>query len=468
MHNISSADMDRLTPLSVSFLDAEDVDASASLAIGSLAIFAGPAPEFDEFVTSVAERLPFLPRHRQKLRRVPLDLVAPEWVDDPDFDVHAHVRRTTVPAPAGREEISALVSWVMARRMDRERPLWEYWFCEGLPGGRWAVLSKLHHSVADGVSGTDLYTLVLDPTPHPPDPPVDRWSPTPVGSVRTFVASAARTLTTAPRRAMSQVAGLLTSPRTLVDAVVTTTDGLAHLATAARPVGATSVIGPLGGGRRYAWTEVSLAGLRPLRAARGVSVNDVALTAITGGFQQLLLGRGEVLEARSVRSLVPVSTRAPGEEAITDNRVSLLLPYLPVEVADPLERLDEVHRRVRALQAGHEAEAGAVITELAGHAPFLPVSWGIRLALRFPQRQVATVTTNVPGPRETLYALGRELQEVLPYVPIADRVRIGVAILSYRDALVFGITGDYDSAPDLQVLADGIARSVTELLDAVS
>lgn len=460
--------MDRLTPLSVSFLDAEDVDASASLAIGSLAIFAGPAPDFDEFLTSIAERLPFLPRYRQKLRRAPFDLVAPEWVDDPDFDVHAHIRRTTVAAPAGREQIGALLSWVMARRMDRNRPLWEYWFCEGLPDGRWAVLSKLHHSLADGVSGTDLYTLVLDPIPHPPAPPVDRWDPRPVGSTRLFAASAAQSMATAPRRAVKQVAGLLARPRVLVDALVTTADGLTHLATAARPVRATSIVGPLGGGRRYAWTETSLAVLRPLRAARGVSVNDVALAAITGGFQQLLLGRGEVLEARSVRSLVPVSTRAPGEEAITDNRVSLLLPYLPVEVVDPLERLDEVHRRVRALQASHEAEAGAVFTELAVHAPFLPVSWGVRLALLIPQRQVATVTTNVPGPRETLYSLGRELQEVLPYVPIADRVRIGIAIFSYRDSLVFGITGDYDSAPDLDVLADGIARSVSDLVEAAS
>lgn len=460
--------MDRLTPLSVSFLDAEDVDASASLAIGSLAIFAGPAPDFDEFLTSIAERLPLLPRYRQKVRRAPFDVVAPEWVDDPDFDVHEHVRRTTVAAPAGRDEIGALLSWVMARRMNRNRPLWEYWFCEGLPGGRWAVLSKLHHSLADGVSGTDLYTLVLDPSPCPPVPPVDLWDPKQVGSTRLFAASAARTLTSAPRRATRQLAGFLARPRTLVDAVVTTTDGLAHLATAARPVRATSVMGPLAGGRRYVWTETSLAALRPLRAARGVSVNDVALAAITGGFQELLLGRGELLNARSIRSLVPVSTRAPGEQTITDNRVSLLLPYLPVDIVDPLERLDEVHLRVRALQAGHEAEAGAVVTELAGHAPFLPVSWGVRLALRFPQRQVATVTTNVPGPRETLYALGRELQEVLPYVPIADRVRIGVAIFSYRDALVFGITGDYDSAPDLQTLADGIARSVTELLEIAS
>ncbi|MCX6399831.1 MAG: wax ester/triacylglycerol synthase family O-acyltransferase [Propionibacteriales bacterium] len=460
--------MERLTPLSVSFLDAEDVDASASLAIGSLAIFAGPAPEFEDFLTSIAERLPLLPRYRQKLRRAPIDLVAPEWVDDPDFDVHAHVRRTTVAAPAGRREIGALMSWVMARRMDRDRPLWEYWFCEGLPDDRWAVLSKLHHSVADGVSGTDLYTLVLDPTPHPPEPPVDRWDPKPVGSTRLFAATAARNLMTAPRRAIRQIGAFVAEPRTLVSSVATTTDGLAQLATAARPVRATSVVGPLGGGRRYAWTETSLEALRPLRHARGVSVNDVALAAITGGFQQLLLGRGEVLAARSLRTLVPVSTRVPGEEAITDNRVSLLLPYLPVDIADPLERLDEVHRRVRALQSRHEAEAGAVVTALAGHAPFLPVSWGVRLALRLPQRQIATVTTNVPGPRQTLYSLGRELEQVLPYVPIADRVRIGIAIFSYRDALVFGITGDHDAAPDLDVLADGIARSVAELVDAAS
>ena len=233
---------------------------------------------------------------------------------------------------------------------------------------------------------------------------------------------------------------------------------------ALRPVRSTSLTGPLEGSRRYTWTDISLGDVRIVRARYGVTVNDVALAAVTGGFRQLLLSRGEEPDAHALRSLVPVSTREPGAESIPDNRVSLMLPYLPVDLADPHERLQAVRERVRGLRARHEPEAGGSVTTAAEYGPFPPVSWGIRLGMRLPQRQVATVTTNVPGPRSTLYALGREVQEMLPYVPIADRVRIGVAMFSYRDTLTFGITGDYDTTPDLHVLADGISASMAELL----
>ena len=159
--------MDRLTPLSDAFLEAEREDSKASLAIGSFAVFAGPAPPFDEFVRAIEERLPLVPRYRQKLRTTPFDLAAPAWVDDSDFDLRWHIRNTALPAPGGPAEIGRLLSRVMTQRMDRSRPLWEYWFCEGLPDGRWGLLSKLHHSLADGISGTDLYRLVLDTSPDP-------------------------------------------------------------------------------------------------------------------------------------------------------------------------------------------------------------------------------------------------------------------------------------------------------------
>ena len=159
--------MDRLTPLAASFLQAEDVDPTASLAIGSIAVFDGPTPDFEEFLAGIRGRLPLIPRYRQRLRQVPLGLAAPAWVDDPGFDLRWHVRSTALPAPGGDEQLASLFSRVMTRRMDRSRPLWEYWFIEGLAGGRWGLLSKLHHSLVDGVSGTDLYQLVLDPTPDP-------------------------------------------------------------------------------------------------------------------------------------------------------------------------------------------------------------------------------------------------------------------------------------------------------------
>lgn len=456
--------MDRLTPLAASFLEAEDVDDSASLAIGSLAVFEGPAPSFEEFVETIRGRLPLIPRYRQKLRPVLFDLAAPVWVDDPDFDLRWHIRSTALPTPGGREEIAALLSRVMSRRMDRGRPLWEYWFCEGLEGGRWGLLSKLHHSMVDGVSGTDLYQLVLDPTPDVRPPVPDTWEPTPPRSAAAFTGAAALELATSPVHAARVLARTLTAPRQLVRTAAASAQGLLKLAGAARPVHSTSLTGDLDGSRRYAWADVSLARIRAVRQAHGVSVNDVALATVSGGFRRLLESRGEVPDPRAVRTLVPVSMRAPGEESIPDNRVSLMLPFLPVDLADPVERLTAVHDRIQSLLRGHEPEAGGSVTTLAEYGPFAPVSWGIRLGMRFPQRQIATVTTNVPGPRTTLYALGRELQEVLPYVPIADRIRIGVAMFSYRDTLTFGLTGDYANAPDLQLLADAITESLDELV----
>jgi diacylglycerol O-acyltransferase len=352
----------------------------------------------------------------------------------------------------------------MTRRMDRGRPLWEYWFCEGLAGGRWALLSKLHHSMVDGVSGTDLYRLVLDATPDPRPPMPDEWQPAPAESTMSFTARALWDSVKAPAAGARAIGTALAAPRRLAVGTAQTAKGLLALSGALRPVQESSLTGPLDGSRRYTWATVSLSDIRTVRKRFGVTVNDVALTAATGGFRRLLLSRGEEPAAHTLRSLVPVSTREPGAESIPDNRVTLMLPYLPVDLADPVDRLAAVKTRVRDLRAAGEPDAGNTLTTAAEFGPFPPVAMGIRLGLRLPQQHIATVTTNVPGPRQTLYGMGRELEEILPYVPIADRVRIGVAMFSYRDALVFGITADWDSVPDIDVLADGITESMAELV----
>ncbi len=458
--------MDRLTPLAAAFLDAEDADPRASLSIGSLAIFEGPAPRFADFVQTIRQRLPLVPRYRQKLRTVPFDLGPPVWVDDADFDLSWHLRNTALPAPGGPAEIGRLMSRLMTQRMDRSRPLWEYWFCEGLADGRWALLSKLHHCLADGISGTDIYYLVLDTSRERRPAVADHWQPAPPPSTLALTARAVRDLATTPATTARALGGALRSPVRLLRRTGQTTKGLVTLTGALRPVEGSSLTGPLDGSRRYAWTTVELDDIRAVRHRFGGTVNDVALAAITGGFRQLLLARGEEPSPHTLRSLVPVSTREPGAESIPDNRVSLMLPYLPVDVADPQARLVAVEARLRALRQAREPEAGGSITTAAELGPFPTVSLGMRLGLHLPQHQIATVTTNVPGPRQTLYGLGREVQEILPYVPIADRVRIGVAIFSYRDAVAFGITGDFESVPDIDLLATGISDSLAELVKA--
>jgi diacylglycerol O-acyltransferase / wax synthase len=305
---------------------------------------------------------------------------------------------------------------------------------------------------------------VLDPTDEPRPGVVDDWSPAAPGSLQ-LTLDALGHLATSPVVAGRALTRSLAAPRTLWRTTVQSARGALALSGALRPVRSTTLTGDLSGSRRYAFTEISLTDVKRVRTAYGATVNDVALAAVSGGFRQLLLSRGEDPDAHALRSLVPVSTREPGAESVPDNRVSLMLPFLPVDLESPGDRLRVVRQRIRALRGAHEPVAGGSLTSLAELGAFPPVSLGMRLALHLPQRQVAAVTTNVPGPRQTLYALGRPCVAMLPYVPIADRVRIGVAMFSYRDTLHFGITGDYDAAPDLQVLADGITGSMAELLE---
>ncbi|WP_296607119.1 wax ester/triacylglycerol synthase domain-containing protein, partial [Nocardioides sp.] len=244
--------MERLTPLADAFLEVEDVDPAVSLAIGSLAVLDGPPPSYDEFLALVDARLPLVPRYRQRLRPVPLDLAAPAWVADDDFDLRHHVLRAAVPGPGGPAEVAELVATLMAPRMDRSRPLWECWLCEGLPDGRWAVLSRVHHCLADGVSGTDLYRLFLDltpegrptvPAPHPPQG---------AGADQTDAAFAARGLGEMlgyPARIATAVGRLSCTPVRSAAAVVRGARGVLDLSGASRPVQASSLLGPIGADR---------------------------------------------------------------------------------------------------------------------------------------------------------------------------------------------------------------------------
>jgi WS/DGAT/MGAT family acyltransferase len=459
--------MDRLTPLATAFLDAEDADPRACLAIGSFAIFEGPAPDYDQFVSMVARRLMLVERCRQKLRTVPFNLAAPAWVDDPDVDLTWHVRSTALPEPGGPEEIGRLMSRVMAQRMDRSRPLWEYWLCTGLAGGRWGLLSKLHHSVADGISGTELYGAVLDATPDPAPLIVDDWQPAPPSDLE-FAARAIGDLALKPVRQLRAGLRSARSPVQLARSAGRLGRGLLAFSGALSPLEPSSLTGELSGSRRYAWTSTDLADALAVGKQFGVSLNDVALAAVTGGFRRLLIARGEAPGQHTLRSLVPVSTRQPGAAIEQDNQVSLMLPYLPVEADNGLEQLRLVHERLAALRRSHEPEAGTGITSLAESSVFPAVALGLKVGWRLPQHQVATVTTNVPGPRRTLYCLGRRLVEILPYVPIADRLRTGIAIFSYDGLLTFGITADYDGVPDVQLLAVGIAASFDTLRSAAA
>lgn len=457
--------MDRMTPLDALFLEAEDEEPGVSMAISSIAVFEGPAPTYAEFAELLTGRLPLIPRYRQKARQLPFDLGPPVWYDDENFELDYHLRHTALPAPGGDAELSALMARLMSARLNRDRPLWEYWLVEGLQDGRWALISKVHHCMVDGVSGTDLYTVVLDPTPERQPPAEDTWTPHPEPSAIGLTAAAVGGLLLTPIRQLRLAAAGLWHSRTLAERTWSIGRGLMALSEALRPASRSSLSGSLSSSRRFAFGRAKVSQVKEIRRSLGGTFNDVVLAAVTGGFRALLLSRGENPGAHSVRALIPVNVRAPGEESIRDNRVSLMLARLPVQIEDPVERLSAVRAHLDELKAEHEIDAVALLTELAGQEPFPLLAPGYRLAARFPQRSVVTVVTNVPGPRRPLYALGRRLVEIIPYVPIGSTARIGVSILSYCDSVAFGVTGDFDEA-DVDVLVEGIENSLTELAAA--
>jgi diacylglycerol O-acyltransferase / wax synthase len=452
--------MQRLSSQDASFLHVED--SVSHMHIGVVGILEGPAPSYEAFAKRVEAHLPNVLRYRQTVRFVPLALGRPVWVDDPHFNLRYHLRRTALPAPGGDDELRALVGRVMSHQLDRHRPLWEMWVIEGLSEGRWALISRLHHSMVDGVAGAELLSAILDEAPDPAPAAITPWRPERQPSGAEL---AARALA---HRAASPVDGLrllASAPRAVAQRALEASSGLPTLGGALRPLPRCSLNGAIGPHRRWDWARAQLSDVRMVRGAFGGTINDVVLSAVAGGFRDLLISRGESTE-RVVRSLVPVSVRAADEHGQYNNRVSAIFADLPVHIADPVQRLFAVTKQTRHLKQSHEAIAGDALVALSGFAPAMLLSLGLQSATRMPQRSVNTVTTNVPGPQRPLYAAGSRMLECFPYVPLAAHVRVGVAIFSYDGALTFGVTGDYDRAPDIDVLCRAIERAIAALVNA--
>jgi WS/DGAT/MGAT family acyltransferase len=454
--------MDRLQPLDAMFVEAEDEDANTSMAIASIAVFQGPALSREEVMGLIADRLPAVPRYRQKLRTVPFRLGRPVWVDDQDFDLGYHVRRIVLPAPGEYQQLAEVIGRVMSRRLDRGHPLWEYWVVEGLARDRWAMITKVHHCMIDGVGGADLYRVMLGLSTEPGEPSgtVPAEPPSPVS----LAVQAAADLALLPLRQARAVGAAAADPRGTIRLVAGMAQAVARFSPSLRPAVPSSLSGHIGRRRRYAWTRVSLGDIKTIKRELGGTVNDVVLAAISSGFRALLIGRGEEPRPHAVPSLVPVSVRAPGERSGFGNQVSATVTNLPVHIADPVERLAAVRAEQDSLKASHEAIIGQALESLAEYSAYPVASWLVRRAFGLQQREIVTVTTNVPGPQEPLYWMGRRLEEIIPYVPIASTVRTGVSIFSYDGSVTLGITGDYAANADIEVLARGIEHGVAELL----
>jgi diacylglycerol O-acyltransferase len=448
--------MEQLSTLDAGFLEAEDSDRHVSLAIGALAVIAGPMPDFDTLVEGLAERILSVPRFSQVLRTRPLDLAAPYWVDDPNFDMSHHVRRAALPRPGDDAALFRWVAEVMERRLVRDRPLWECWIVDGLPYNRWAILMKIHHCIADGVAATRMLAPLCD----------DVEGGTFATKIRAAKAEPTQgglrspTLTLNP---IDWITGAWRASLGMVTAASQAVQGAIEIAGGILRPAASPLTGPVTCMRRYAGAHVALEDVARVCDSFGVTVNDVALAAITDSFRAMLIRRGEQPKRTSLRTLIPVSVRSNDAADKTDNRVSVMLPYLPVEMADPVQQLQAVHRRLTKAKGSGQRQAGSVFVSAANVIPFPLTAWTVRALTRLPQRGVVTLATNVPGPRRRQRIMGREVIRLLPIPPIALGLQTGIAILSYADHLSFGITADYDAAPDVDELASGIERAVAHL-----
>jgi WS/DGAT/MGAT family acyltransferase len=443
--------------------------------IGSLAVFEGPAPPYADLFALFAAKLPKLRRYRQVVRTVPLQVFRPFWADDEQFELSYHLRHAAVLPPGGPAQLRELAGRVFGQRLDRDRPLWGAWFIEGLERGRWALLTKIHHSMVDGVGGSDLLAELFDLTPEtaPPGAP-DPWEPEPGPSITELVVGGALDTITWPVRQLADLPGVIGRRLPSASDLATFGRGLTGSARRLAAPSASSLNGPISPHRRWTWTDAKLGDVRQIRQAMPrsapVTVNDILLAAITSGFRDLLSARGELTDDLVVRSLVPVSLRGTDEREPVSNAISAILVNLPVSEPDPKRRLKALHASMEDLKRTRQAAGAEFLTGLLGFAAPSLLALGSRAAFRIPQPLVQTVTTNVPGPRFPLYLLGRKLTELYPYVPIGNNLRIGVAIFSYLDRFTFGITADYRavSQADLDVLTRGIRRGIAELKSSVA
>jgi diacylglycerol O-acyltransferase len=457
--------VDRMSATDAGFYFAESEN--TPMHVGSVAVFEGPAPSYGDVIRLLLSKLPLVPRYRQRVREVPMQLGRPMWVDDPHFQILYHVRHTAVPDPGSDEQLRNLAGRVLGQRLDMTKPLWELWLVEGLAENRWAIISKVHHCMVDGVAGTDLMQLIFDLSPDATHEEPTEWTPQHGPSDLELVGGAITEAITHPARALSTLPSLGGAGRTakgLLHSTRQIATTMPSLAKQAVTPTARSLNGHIGPHRRWAWTAGELDEFKAVRTAFGGTVNDVVLAAITRGFRDLLQARGELSsEKLVVRSMVPVSVRQESERNTLDNRVSAVFVDLPVGEPDPVKRLEAIRGQMdeykRTMQA---VDARSIIAMGDFVAPTL-LALGVRAALQAGQIWCQAVTTNVPGPRVPLYVLGKRMCSAYAYVPIAGGTRVSIGIFSYLNTMTFGINADFDAFPDVDVLSSGIRAGIDEL-----
>jgi diacylglycerol O-acyltransferase / wax synthase len=444
---------DRLSGLDSSFLHLERGE--AHMHVASTTLFEGPAPSYEELREHIAERLHLVPRFRQKLRF------------DPQFNLGYHIRHTALPPPGSEDQLQTLAARIFSQRLDRSKPVWEMWLVDGVSGGRFALVTKSHHCLVDGVSGVDITTVLFDadkdadPVPHP-----EPWTPRPEPTSAELLAEALIERATSPREMVRGARALFRAPRQVARAVV---DGLEAAGAFARS-GWAAPSSPFNVGispyRRFTWLRADLADFKAIKNEAGGTVNDVVLAVVSGALGRYLRARGHSTHDLELRAMVPISVRGAAEHGELGNRVSSFMAPLPVWSEDPLERLRLVSETMGDLKESKQAVGATIMTQITDFAP--PTIAGQAARLQPQQRFFNLVVTNVPGPQFPLYLMGRKLEAIFPMVPLARRQAVCFGIMSYDGQVNFGLIGDYDAMPDVDEMGGEVAAAIDELREATA
>jgi diacylglycerol O-acyltransferase len=455
---------DRLSAVDASFLHQEKQ--ASHMHVGALAIFEGPPPARDEFCAHLEARLGLVPRYRQKLAFPPLDTGRPFWVDDPSFNLDYHVRHTALPKPGSDDQLRQLVGRIFSQRLDRSKPLWEAWIVQGLEGGRFALISKTHHALVDGVSGVDIATVLFDLSPVPAEPQAhEAWTPAPEPSDAELVVDGVKGLIRTPFSLAGRALGAIQRPGDTIERVREAAEGIGEVVWAGmNPAPDVPLNVPIGPHRRVRWLQSRLADFKEIKNALGGTVNDAVLAVVAGALGRWLRDRGVRTEGTELRALVPVSIRGEDERGALGNRIAAMRGPLPVYVDDPVERLRVVQQGMGQLKESKQALGAEVIAGLQDFAP--PTLLAQASRLNFSTRLFNLIVTNVPGPQFPLYLLGREMQEIVPIAFLPENHALAIAIMSYNGRVDFGLLADYDAMPDIDSFADHLEESLAELLAA--
>jgi diacylglycerol O-acyltransferase / wax synthase len=456
---------DRLTGLDAAFLHLES--GGAHMHVAAMMVFEGEPPPYTELLRHVETRLHLVPRYRQKLAFVPFQQGRPKWVDDPHFNLRYHVRHTALPRPGTDIELKRLAGRLFAQPLDRQKPLWELWLVEGLTEGRFAVLSKTHHALVDGISGVDIAAVLFDAAadPEPPLEPPPAWVARPEPSRSELLAEALLERATIPAEAVRGLRALTRAPRQVASRLLGGAAGVGAIAMAGvRAAPQTRLNVDIGPHRRYTWVDAELDRFKAIKNSLGGTLNDAVLSAVTLALGAFLRREGDDVDGLVLKAMVPVSVRMEDQRGALGNRVAAMYAPLHVGLTDPRAVFEAVHAEMGDLKQSGQAVGAQRLTEIADFAPTTIMTQAARVQAR--QRLFNLVVTNVPGPQVPLYLLGRRMTGLYPVVPLALRQALGIAIMSYDGRLGFGLMGDYDAMPQLEMLADDLTHAIDQLAEA--